>query len=387
MAARIDFLFFDAGGGHRAAATALKTVIEQQERSWQVRLVNLQEIFDPIDLFERLTGRPLQDAYNFLLQRGWTLGMGQTLVVLHVLIGRYHRRLVQVAEDFWKKDPPDMVVSLVPNFNRPLCEAIRAVNPAAPYVTVLTDLADCPPHFWIEPQGQYLICGCRKAVEQALAVGFPSEQIFQASGMILRPQFYTPMAIDRGKERRKLGLRPAAPTGLVLFGGHGSKVMLDIARRLQAVERDLQLIFICGRNKTLAGRLRAMKSRLPLLVEEFTSEIPYYMRLADFFIGKPGPGSISEALAMNLPVIVERNAWTIPQERYNADWILENNAGIVVPSFRRIASAVDQLLTPRNFRRYRAGAASVENRAVFEIPDMLSSMLKEAPRVRTQCAS
>jgi 1,2-diacylglycerol 3-beta-galactosyltransferase len=163
--------------------------------------------------------------------------------------------------------------------------------------------------------------------------------------------------------------------------------MLDIARRLQGVQRDLQLIFICGRNKTLAGRLRAMKSRLPLLVEEFTSEIPYYMRLADFFIGKPGPGSISEALAMNLPVIVERNAWTIPQERYNADWILENNAGIVVPSFRRIASAVDQLLTPRNFRRYRAGAASVENRAVFEIPDMLSSMLKEAPRVRTQCAS
>ena len=27
----------------------------------------------------------------------------------------------------------------------------------------------------------------------------------------------------------------------------------------------------------------------------FTSEIPYYMVLSDFFIGKPGPGSISEA--------------------------------------------------------------------------------------------
>ncbi len=47
------------------------------------------------------------------------------------------------------------------------------------------------------------------------------------------------------------------------------------------------------------------------------------MHASDFFIGKPGPGSISEALAMKLPVIVERNAWTLPQERYNADWVTE----------------------------------------------------------------
>ena len=58
------------------------------------------------------------------------------------------------------------------------------------------------------------------------------------------------------------------------------------------------------------------------------------MHLADFFIGKPGPGSISEAIAMKLPVIVERNAWTLPQERYNADWVLEQGAGFVLPNFR-----------------------------------------------------
>ena len=60
-------------------------------------------------------------------------------------------------------------------------------------------------------------------------------------------------------------------------------------------------------------------------------QIPYFMSLSDFFIGKPGPGSISEALAMKLPVIVERNSWTLPQERYNADWVLEKDVGIVVP--------------------------------------------------------
>ena len=48
------------------------------------------------------------------------------------------------------------------------------------------------------------------------------------------------------------------------------------------------------------------------------------MWLSDFFIGKPGPGSISEAIQMKLPVIIERNSWTLPQERYNADWVRRN---------------------------------------------------------------
>jgi UDP-N-acetylglucosamine:LPS N-acetylglucosamine transferase len=110
-------------------------------------------------------------------------------------------------------------------------------------------------------------------------------------------------------------------------------------------------------------------------VEGFTKEVPHYMRLSDFFIGKPGPGSISEALAMKLPVLVEKNAWTLPQERYNADWIVEKQTGIVLRNFRYIVQAVAELLQPENYRRFRAYAAAIENRAVFEIPDILDKIL------------
>ena len=41
---KVDFVFFDAGGGHRSAATALKAVVEQQQRPWQVEMINLQEL-------------------------------------------------------------------------------------------------------------------------------------------------------------------------------------------------------------------------------------------------------------------------------------------------------------------------------------------------------
>ena len=114
-----------------------------------------------------------------------------------------------------------------------------------------------------------------------------------------------------------------------------------------------------------------------MFVEGFTKQIPYYMRLADFFIGKPGPGSVSEALAMKLPVIVERNAWTLPQERYNAEWIVSQQAGIVLKNFRGIAEAVTRLLQPENYKRFQAGAASQNNQAVFEIPGILEKLLAQ----------
>ena len=81
------------------------------------------------------------------------------------------------------------------------------------------------------------------------------------------------------------------------------------------------------------------------------------MLLSDFFIGKPGPGSVSEAVAMRLPVIVERNAWTLPQERYNAEWILEKQVGLVVRGPHQIPAAVKELL-----RTGKPGALSRQRR-------------------------
>ena len=65
-----------------------------------------------------------------------------------------------------------MVVSLVPNFNRALFESLEKASPGTPLVTILTDFADYPPHFWMEKQAQYLICGTDKAAEQARATGY-----------------------------------------------------------------------------------------------------------------------------------------------------------------------------------------------------------------------
>jgi 1,2-diacylglycerol 3-beta-galactosyltransferase len=375
---RIEFVFFDAGGGHRAAATALEMAIQAGRKAWEVRLTNLQELLDELDILKKYANIRIQDFYNEMLRTGWTLGSPQLMRVLQAVIWAYHGPTVKLLERHWEETQPDMVVSFVPHFNRALGESFRRVFPERPFVTILTDIADYPPHFWIERQLQYLICGSDRAVAQARMIGHPDDRILRASGMILHPRFYDPPIQDRVAERLSLGLRPDLPTGLVLFGGHGSQTMFDIADRLDRSSLDLQLILICGRNDKLGDALRAQKSRLPRFVEGFTTKVNYYMQLADFFIGKPGPGSVSEALAMKLPVIVECNAWTLPQERYNAVWIVEKEVGLVLRNFRKIDEAVAQLVEPVTLTRYRGNAAALHNRAVFEIPEILQKILDES---------
>jgi 1,2-diacylglycerol 3-beta-galactosyltransferase len=377
MLRRLELVFFDAGGGHRAAANALREVMEREGRPFEIHPMNLQELLDSMDVFRQLTGLRLQDLYNLMLKKGWTLGSPQLTAGMHLVIRLFHRKQVRILEAYWRQSRPDLVVSLVPNFNRAIGESLQRALQGTPLVTILTDLADYPPHFWIERQQQHFICGSGRAVEQARAMGHAADRVLRASGMILSPRFYDSVPLgaeDRAAARQGLGFDPKVPVGLVLFGGQGAAVMLDIARRLH----DRQLILICGHNQKLRARLEKMTQpagRAPVFIEGFTKEIPHYMQLADYFIGKPGPGSISEAVFMRLPVIVDCNAWTLPQERYNAVWVRQQGVGIVLDNFRHVRAAVDQLLEQDAYAGFRAATKRLQNRAVFEIPEMLERVM------------
>ncbi|WP_439519593.1 glycosyltransferase [Hydrogenophaga sp.] len=374
----VDLIYFNAGGGHRASALALQAVLAAQEWPWQVRLVNLFEVLDPRQRFRAVTGKAPEDWYNRRLARGWTIGMAQELKLLQGLIRLGHPMLVKQLQQHWLRTEPDLVVSLVPNFNRAMFDSLASALPGVPYATLLTDLADFPPAFWIERDlPQHFICGTPRAVVQALAMGHDASRVHATTGMLVRPEFYLPRhAADRAQALAELGLDPARPTGLVMFGGHGSRAMLGIAERLCATT---QLIFVCGHNAALARRVQELPAGAPRHVVGFCADVPRLMQCADFFIGKPGPGSLSEAVQMGLPVIVTDNAWTMPQERYNAQWVREHRLGIVHRSFRTIDRAVADLLA--DLEGYRQRVRRVNNRALFEVPHILERILNQADQL------
>lgn len=369
----VDLIYFNAGGGHRASALALEAAIGRAGLGWDVRLVNLREMLDPRDGFRKVTGMDPEDLYNKRLARGWTVGLSQELKLLQGMIRWGHTPLVRQLQHAWLAREPDLVVSLIPNFNRPLYESLAGVLPGVPYATVMTDLADHPPHFWMEPDLPiHLVCGSARAVAQARASGYSPAHIHASSGMLIRSSFYDRSPIDRAAECTRLGLDPGRPIGLVLFGGQGAKVMGTIAKKLS----DTQLILACGHNAALAESLKALPAAAPRLVLGFTPDVARFMQLADFFVGKPGPGSVSEAVQMQLPVIVVRNRYTLPQERYNTQWVREQGVGIVCKSFSEVDEAVAQVL--RQLPQLRAATQKVRNRALFEVPAILQGILEAA---------
>ncbi|HSI47766.1 MAG TPA: glycosyltransferase [Ideonella sp.] len=372
----IDLVYFNAGGGHRAAALALQQVLQAPgQPPCEVRLVNLTDLLDPPQRFKRATGLAPEDLYNLRLARGWTLGLAQELKLLQGMIRMAHPWLLRTLRAHWDATAPDLVVSLIPNFNRALYESVVA-SPARRCTTVMTDLADHPPHFWIEPGQplQTLICGTPRAAAQALATGLAPAQVRRVSGMVLRPDFHglAPLSGEvRAQRRAALGLRPDRPVGLVMFGGQGSMQMLRIARGLPEV----QLVLVCGHNARLAARLRALPTATPggpHAVLEFVADMAGLMQLADFFIGKPGPGSLSEAVQMCLPVVTFENRWTMPQERYNAHWVRNEGLGEVVDSVKAVPAGVARLLDQLPQRRSRV--MQVRNRAVFEVAALLHEL-------------
>jgi len=101
-------------------------------------------------------------------------------------------------------------------------------------------------------------------------------------------------------------------------------------------------------------------------------------------IGKPGPGSIAEAMVRKLPVLIECNAWTLPQERYNTEWVQEKQVGIVLKSFKEVVAGVNQMLNPTTLANFQRNVAAQNNQAVFEIPEILAKLLGEQSSATSQ---
>ncbi len=365
---RVLLIYFNAGGGHRAAAKALLKALQVDDL--HVQAVNLVHILDPGARFERLFGFQPEAMYNARLSSGLTLGMRHELKLLQFMIRQTQAMQIKRLSAYWEQTQPDLVVSLIPNFNQALGQSLAQWRPDVPFVTVMTDLADLPPQFWIAPGAtRHLVCGSPRARQQALDAGLPPAWVHLTSGMPLAQDFYEPPACDRRQRRVELGLPPSDPVGVVMFGGYGSNAMLRIAERLP----DRPLILMCGRNASLAKALRKQASSSPRVVVEFTDRVPDWLRLGDFFIGKPGPASLSEAIHLGLPVIVTRNAWTMPQERYNTDWVIENGLGVVHRSFRSVHQAVSELIA--DLPAFQSRATKMNNQAIFEVSQLLLRLL------------
>ncbi len=372
-------LVVDAGGGHRSASRALLAAAEEKQVPWRFRVESLETLLGSLDFLRKGTGLSIEEGYNLILRRRWTALLMPLLRLLHGLITVRRRALVRELRRQLAGRRPAAVLSVIPNFNGIVRDALAAEHPGVPLLVLLTDFADFPPRFWIEPDLSRVIVGTDEAARQALTIGIPPERISRVSGMVLHPRFYgTGRAEARARVRRELAFPEDAFTVMLLFGGKGSPEMEPLAARLLEAPADWRVIALCGDNPDLLAKLGAIAARGGrghLHPVGFTDRVADFMAASDLLVTKPGPGSLAEAFHQGVPVVVTRNRNTIPQERFNTRFVEEHGLGLVVGHWKEIPGAVLALARDpaRRARLQAAIAALPENRAVYEAVEIVGS--------------
>lgn len=376
----------DAGGGHRAAARALVAAAEETGAPFRFRVESFQQVLLPLDVLKRATGLSLEAAYNLILRKHLSVLMVPLLRMMHGGIRVRRRALVRTLAGWLRREPrPEAVVSVFPNFNGVLRDAIREAIPGVPLVVVLTDLADFPPRFWIEPGLDRVVVGTREARQQAVAIGIPQERVTQVSGMVLHPRFYRASGHGvRERVRAELGFAETDFAATLLFGGKGSPEMVPLAEALLAEAPDLRVVAVCGDNPELFERLAPLAGRAGgrLARFGFTDRVAELLAASDLLVTKPGPGSLSEAFHQGVPVVVTRNMHTIPQERFNTELVARHGLGVVVSSWREIPAAVLRIARdPARREAMRAALGALpRNRAVYEVVELLTRVAEASSR-------
>lgn len=333
----IVFYFSDTGGGHRSAAEA---IIEALELEFPNAVTT-----EMVDFFKDYAPPPfskLPEMYPELVKapRLWgasfyaTNGRARARMITSSLwpVARLGaRRLV-------RDHPADLIVTVHPIANTFALRALGRNRP--PFYTVVTDMVTTHA-LWFDSRADHIFVPTGTARERALAYHIPSEKI-EVVGLPVADRYCMPLG-DKYAMRKKLGWPLDKPIALLVGGGDGMGPLGRTARAIDESGLDLGMVIVCGRNEKLKANLESQKWENPVFIYGFTRDLPDFMRAADVIVTKAGPGTISEALNANLPIILYAK---LPgQEDGNVAFVESEGAGIWAPTSPLVVRALTRWLS------------------------------------------
>ncbi len=355
MHRRALLLISDTGGGHRSAANAIAAALEELGFEYRIEDVAAHCSF-PLTQLGRGYSMALRYAppvYGALYYA--TNGLRRYRALVRFCEPLYRERL----RDLFLSYRPDVIVSVHPLLNH---AALRARADAqmddVPIVTVITDLGKVHVS-WLVPQADAVAVPAREVYERAWSRGIPPSRL-HLLGHPIHPKF-DDVSGTKEELRRQLGLPLAQFVVMLMAGGEGGGKLLSTALSLARARLPIYLLVICGRNETLRRRLEDAARVLPTPTQVlgFSDKIPEFMHAADLLVTKAGPGTLAEANAAQLPVVVYD--YVPGQERGNVDFVRRNDLGAVaLHGSAEVVRAVRNLIrNPERLAQIRRNQAMV----------------------------
>lgn len=411
----ILFLIADTGAGHRSAANAISNAIrlisQREQEAWLAResgkqadAVNpVDQSLSPIhsqgsasdlqpptyrleivDVFEEYSRFPLREAVKLY---------GPTIRYNPKLYGEVYRRTnkeltVKTANYFasplilngllrlFSTLQPDVIVSIHPIVNFVTIRALQQLDLHIPFITVVTDLVSL--HYsWFAPGADTYIVPTEQAKQLYLRRGLDPRRV-EMLGMPIDPKFTLPVE-EKSILQRKFGLKPGLPVVLLVGGGDGAGGLHASVRAISQAHLPVQLMVVTGRNRRLYAQLQRTHAKLhvPAKIFGFVHNMPELMHASDVIITKAGPGTICEALACNLPLIL--SGYVPGQEEGNVDYVVHNEVGVLALDPATLVDALRRLIKPGSLelRRRLENARRISRPAASF--DISASILRHLP--------
>ena len=367
----ILFLIADTGAGHRSAANAIRNAITMiAQREQESKAANQQEHTEKgytldassvssatayrveiVDAFEEYGRFPLREAmklygptirYNprlygqvfHLSNQAQSVSAVQTMATPLI-----HKGLLRLISDV----KPDVIVSIHPLLNHITLRVLQELPFHIPFITVVTDLVSL--HYsWFAPGADAYIVPTERARELYLERELDPERVHML-GMPIDPKFTLPTE-SKQELQRKLGLTPGTPVVLLVGGGDGAGGLRSSVQAISQARLPVQLLIVTGRNTRLYAHLQRIRAslRVPAKIFGFVHNMPEMMRASDVIVTKAGPGTICEALACDLPIIL--SAYVPGQEEGNVEFVTGNHVGTLAYDLVEMINALRLLTKP-----------------------------------------
>lgn len=368
---KILILSSNGGYGHNAAANTLKTVLGKK---YEIKVMY------PIDQLRIWGVRSGEQIYNSMLQYGWIRSMNAiTKYVAPRLFRTRRKKVEQLVARYIEMEKPDLIISLIPYVNFPASEAARKNGIPFLLVTTDNDLRNWVHglHRVTHPHFKVTIGSDLPSTRSLLKERKISDECIETIGLPLRPDFKNPKALSELYQEYQIP--QDKPTILIIMGGAGAESALAYTKKIGRADMGAHLIIIGGKNENLVKKLKKIKLHPSnsITVMGFTEKVSDLMALSDIIITKSGPGTINEAMAMQLPMLIDNTNKLLSWERANIDLVMRYGIGERIKNYKEAKDLLQKYFKdPEHQKNIKEAFSKIPpNQFQEKIPIIIDSML------------
>ncbi len=350
-----NLLYVTAGNGHRAAAQALREVLDEEETP--------NSMVDLLSFSNFLFSWTYSNVYDFISEHAHLAVKG-----IYRMTDRDRRssRAVKLVDYISLKNVEGFEHFMGDNAQAtcicthffPASVLSRLKSEGAfqgKFYVVITDYG--LHKMWVTEGPDRYFVSSDNVARELVARGVNPERV-SVTGIPVHGKFAVP--VEKEKVRTEMKLDPAATTVLFVASALSETAAADLVHRLSRFGRPMNLLVVAGRNKGLLSRLEDIRETPPVNLRkfEFVNNLQEFMAISDLMITKPGGLTVSEAMSVGIPLLMFN---PIPyQEIHNANYVERHGAGVLASSDRNILTHLEGL---------------------YETPERLISMRQKAKKM------